>query len=124
MFINIFDLMVKAGMKDPRVDKGFRDYLRAELDKLDNASAAQTAPADNAEGTPIEVARKIRSSFRALNTSESTAERYLALAYLMEKELELDVEKILALSPKEVGLLTELPLKWEKNYVIKNITLS
>jgi hypothetical protein len=112
MFINIFDIMVRAGMKDPRVDKGFRDYLRAELDKLDNINAtAPTAQISTGEGTPVEVARKIRSSFKAVKKSNSSAEKYIALAYLMEKEAQLNVEKILELSPKEVSLLTELPLK-------------
>lgn len=111
MITDIFDLMSQAGMEDPRTNAEFRRYLLERLQEIENGLIGENGIEKAYEDLSIpEKASFIQNAQRQVENNPSVAEKTQYINKLLDAyQANVDIKKILTMTPKDIEGLTTLP---------------
>jgi len=110
--MELWDLLVLAGFEDARKSADFRNFLRNELDKLeeDLINGNISSNEDVSPKTPSGKALQLFKANKAIHNSKSYSEQLQAANLLIDAFKEgIDIKKIIDQNPSSLKNIKELP---------------
>ena len=113
MITDIFDLFAAANLPDPRKDPEFRQFLIQKLQELEEGLVDENGVEREYNTLTIpEKARFLQRAQKQVEDNPSTAEKTQYLNKIIDAyQAQVDIKKVLNLTPQEIDNLTELPLR-------------